>query len=316
MKAARSDPKTSITRSDIWYEDGSVVLQAQHTQFRVHWGVLARQSSFFHDMQGLPQPPDQPSVDGCPVVKLPDDIADVECLLKALYSPTFLAQAALPLPAIGALIRLGRKYDFRDLLDSAVRRLEFENPKTLEEYEALKAPATNGKTYNPTRIVGYPGIMIDFFTLARENDIVSVLPCAYYRAVAHYIPLFDGVPRGDGTTASLPPKHLRRCILARDKFISARFQEGYPLGWLKKWDHDSDCANPAKCAQARSARVYSCLDLDPLLNLYRSDEDQKVLCSACYRHATESIRAGRKKLWEDLPKFFDLLPWSELKNDL
>jgi hypothetical protein len=120
MKAARPDPKTSITRSDIWYEDGSVVLQAQHTQFRVHWGVLARQSSFFHDMQGLPQPPDQPSVDGCPVVKLPDDIADVECLLKALYSPlvlflsccvhanrtysTFLAQAALPLPAIGALI--------------------------------------------------------------------------------------------------------------------------------------------------------------------------------------------------------------------
>ncbi|KAJ7821518.1 hypothetical protein B0H14DRAFT_1331921 [Mycena olivaceomarginata] len=104
VKAARPDPKTSITRSDIWYEDGSVVLQAQHTQFRVHWGVLARQSSFFHDMQGLPQPPDQPSVDGCPVVKLPDDIADVECLLKALYSPTFLAQAALPLPAIGALI--------------------------------------------------------------------------------------------------------------------------------------------------------------------------------------------------------------------
>jgi hypothetical protein len=84
---------------------------------------------------------------------------------------------------------LGRKYDFCDLLDSAVRRLEFENPKTLEEYEALKAPAMNGKTYNPTRIVDYTGIIIDLLTLARENDIVSVLPCAYYRAVAHYTPV-------------------------------------------------------------------------------------------------------------------------------
>jgi hypothetical protein len=78
---------TPLTRSEIWYLDGSVVLQAQNTQFRVHWGVLAQQSSFFRDIQGLPQPADQPSVDGCPVIQLQDDVADVENLLKALYNP-------------------------------------------------------------------------------------------------------------------------------------------------------------------------------------------------------------------------------------
>lgn len=49
----------AITRSEIWYPDGSVVLQAQGTQFRVHWGVLA----FFRN--ALPQPPisKRPGVD-------------------------------------------------------------------------------------------------------------------------------------------------------------------------------------------------------------------------------------------------------------
>jgi hypothetical protein len=37
-------------------------------------------------------------------------------------------------------------------------------------------------------------------------------------------------------------------------------------------------------------------------------------CFACARHTTESIDAGRKKMWDELPKFFDLPPWGELKN--
>jgi hypothetical protein len=39
-------------------------------------------------MQGLPQPVDQDSVDGCPVVEISDDPVDVEYLLKALYNPS------------------------------------------------------------------------------------------------------------------------------------------------------------------------------------------------------------------------------------
>jgi hypothetical protein len=74
-------------RSDIWYKDGSVVLQADGIQFRVHWGVLSEHSSFFRDLENLPQPPDQPSVDGCPVVELLDTFFDVKYLLKALYTP-------------------------------------------------------------------------------------------------------------------------------------------------------------------------------------------------------------------------------------
>jgi hypothetical protein len=38
-------------------------------------------------LEDLPQPPDQPTVDGCPVVELQDAAFDVEHLLKALYDP-------------------------------------------------------------------------------------------------------------------------------------------------------------------------------------------------------------------------------------
>jgi hypothetical protein len=80
----------SITRSAIWYRDGSVVLQAQDTQFRVHWSVLAKHSAFFKDLEGLPQPnpADLPTVDGCPVVEIQDAVEDVEHLLTALYDPS------------------------------------------------------------------------------------------------------------------------------------------------------------------------------------------------------------------------------------
>jgi hypothetical protein len=80
---------------------------------------------------------------------------------------------------VSALIRLGRKYHFSDLLDAAVERLTFENPTTLEEYDALPE---SGKT---TRIIYYPGLRYDTLTVARENNIQSVLPCAYYCALFH-----------------------------------------------------------------------------------------------------------------------------------
>jgi hypothetical protein len=87
---AAKRPRTEnapIMRSDIWYKDGSVILQADGIQFRVHWGVLSEHSSFFRDLENLPQPPEQPSVDGCPVVELLDSVVDVKYLLKALYTP-------------------------------------------------------------------------------------------------------------------------------------------------------------------------------------------------------------------------------------
>ncbi|KAJ7928422.1 hypothetical protein B0H13DRAFT_982159 [Mycena leptocephala] len=310
----------SITRSDVWYKDGSVVLQAQNTQSRVHWGVLSQHSSFFRDLQDLPQPPDHPTVDGCPIVELQDAAFDVEHLLKALYDPTFLLEKALPLPIVAALIRLGRKYNFQRLLDSAVERLTFENPSTLEEFDALNSEPL-GMTYGPSRIVSYPGLLFDVLTLGRENDILSILPCAYYRLLEgdySLAQLFDGVKRRDGTTASLAPIDLRRCILAREKLLKKRFHPGYTLEWIRKWEYD-DCTKPEPCRLVRNTLLEFYVDTAAVGSLVGGRSLSGFcahLCATCFEHATDSLTRGRKKMWEELPGFFDLPPWNELKNDL
>lgn len=77
---------TQIIRSDVWYDDGNVVLQAQGTQFKFYRGILAHSSPVFKDMFTIPQPAsvDTQLVDGCPVVHLFDLAEDVKYILRAL----------------------------------------------------------------------------------------------------------------------------------------------------------------------------------------------------------------------------------------
>lgn len=62
------------------------MLQAERTQFKVHRGVLAMNSSIFNYLFSVPQPlvDHEDSVDGCIVVHLSDAAKDVEILLPAL----------------------------------------------------------------------------------------------------------------------------------------------------------------------------------------------------------------------------------------
>jgi len=66
-------------------EDGSIILEAEGTQFRVHKTMLSRESTVFSDMFKLSQPADEPMVDGCHVVRLSDAVQDVVIFLKAVY---------------------------------------------------------------------------------------------------------------------------------------------------------------------------------------------------------------------------------------
>ena len=70
----------------IWFADGNVILEAEERQFRVHRGILAMHSTVFKDMFEMPQPSEEPTVEGCPVVKLSDTAADVEHLLSVVYN--------------------------------------------------------------------------------------------------------------------------------------------------------------------------------------------------------------------------------------
>jgi hypothetical protein len=81
------------------------------------------------------------------------------------------------LPFIVAIVRMGRKYEFKNLL--ATQRLTCENPTTLEAYTRLIASRMG---YKATKIEHDPALIFDTIALARENDLFAVLPCAYLRA--------------------------------------------------------------------------------------------------------------------------------------
>ena len=73
--------------SELWMNDGNIVVIAGGTAFKVHRGVLARQSPVFRDMFAIPLPPSdgKNTVDGSPVVHVSETPEDFRYLLKAFY---------------------------------------------------------------------------------------------------------------------------------------------------------------------------------------------------------------------------------------
>lgn len=87
--------------SDLWFDDGSVICQAENTLFKVHMSQLARHSVCFRDMFSLPQPVsmccssndlastcttgNSQQSQRIPVIQLHDTAEDVGNLLTALY---------------------------------------------------------------------------------------------------------------------------------------------------------------------------------------------------------------------------------------
>jgi hypothetical protein len=87
-----------VRHSDFWFDDGSVICQAESVLFKVHMSQLARHSVCFRDMFSIPQPCGTDLACHCPtdhslrcrcytipIVQLHDTAEDVGNLLTALY---------------------------------------------------------------------------------------------------------------------------------------------------------------------------------------------------------------------------------------
>lgn len=75
-----------IQRGSVWFEDGTIILQVERTQFQVYRGLLASSSEIFADMLTIPQPNTLDHNVNCrPVVELADSARDWEHVLKAMF---------------------------------------------------------------------------------------------------------------------------------------------------------------------------------------------------------------------------------------
>ncbi|KAJ6584609.1 hypothetical protein B0H19DRAFT_1105736 [Mycena capillaripes] len=303
-------PETPLLRStEYWFDDGNIILQVESTQFRLTKSMLAMHSSVFRDMFAVPLPPDEPTVENCPIVVLPGDTSqDWVQLLGVMYPKSFLEEVP-GVELIAAILRLGKKYDIPHFRKDCLRRLKMQLQTTLEEY-----------TYSDIEwihIKEEPRMLIPLITVAREVGLLSILPILYYCMVAVYREEYMPKVLDDKDT-TLGTIDRLACLQGYIKLLE--LQSRTTMGWLdveKAYIPAKSCSRKHECGVAVKDIIHGMSKAQPpaIYALNEWNPSWEIgLCTICQRKAKKIFRDNRKKCWDTLPSVFGLPAWEELKS--
>ncbi|KAI1784463.1 hypothetical protein LXA43DRAFT_955076 [Ganoderma leucocontextum] len=190
-----------VKHPEFWFSDGSLILRAHSTLFRVHISQLCRKSVFFRDLFSLPQPsePDrnERQLEGCPVLDLHDSPEDVANLVKVIYDgPNFGSNDRRDFIASSGVLRLSSKYLIEETTrQKALAHIRTAWPSTLKGWDLREdvARAHEAETGQP-RGNRYPH-PIAVINLAREIGADDLLPAAFYELSRHsFAQIFEPAP--------------------------------------------------------------------------------------------------------------------------
>ena len=71
----------------LWHEEGTVVLRAENTIYRLFPSILASHSPVFQHLFSVPQPSTPDTYDGVPLIVMQDSASDLTALLQAIFTP-------------------------------------------------------------------------------------------------------------------------------------------------------------------------------------------------------------------------------------
>ncbi|KAF7297735.1 BTB domain-containing protein [Mycena kentingensis (nom. inval.)] len=310
-----ADSYPQITRSaEYWFEDGSIVLQVESTQFRVAKTLLARHSSVFRDMLSLP-PADEILLEGCPVVVMVGDKCDDwNHLLSAMYPTTYFGAKNPTMEQLSSVVRLGKKYDIPSFRQSCLERLKNEYPTTRERFLGTRAAWTQilveeGASSSPIHVTA--------INLSRELGLYSTLPAAFL-LLANKI-VNDSNEIAHGALSLLDLADQLSCFKGLKKLT--QFYTETPHKWLEE-DIYIPCAacidnhDTYDCEAALRDRIISLATKpEELVASFVDDWDEeweKELCDHCSKVAREVYENAQESYWEALPSYFGLPPWEEL----
>ncbi|KAJ7164769.1 hypothetical protein C8R43DRAFT_988349 [Mycena crocata] len=267
-------------------------------------------------MFSFPQPANEETLEGCPIVQLSDFASDVELLLSAFYDP-YHHKPSQPFNLIASMLRLGRKYDIPSFRNDAISRIHHEFPTRLAVWDRQTGTGLFEKIQSTT------GVLVDLLNLAYENGIYTSIPALAFRCLHTYSleRLFEGIDRGDGSRAIIPDGTKIILALALERIQV--FQKSN-IEWLKDDEiiPSSACKSRTKCIKEQALMVrIECLDKKVDLT-YTAHTWSKAgagkwtnrLCHSCEDAAKGPHDAGRKKAWNQLPTFFGLPGWNDLKD--
>ncbi|KAG9022410.1 hypothetical protein FRB95_014824 [Tulasnella sp. JGI-2019a] len=94
-----------------YFTDGTLCIVVEQTMFRVHKGVVARQSEVFKDMFEITGPVSDDAGDevfeNAPVIKVEDKAADIRALFSLMYNAP---PRDVPFDLIASTLRVAEKY--------------------------------------------------------------------------------------------------------------------------------------------------------------------------------------------------------------
>ncbi|KII86150.1 hypothetical protein PLICRDRAFT_700276 [Plicaturopsis crispa FD-325 SS-3] len=310
---SRSDTGGLQRSPDVWFEDGNVIVQAESTLFRIYKGILQARSSVFNDMFSFPQPSDQETIEGCPIVLVHDSAPDMAVFLKAIYDSGFYERSSQTSFSVTAgILRLSTKYDVAYLRHRAIHQLRDVHPTTLKEWD--------DRTHIPL-ISDVATSHFAIVNLARETDVLMILPAALYRCSMHSVSdIFNGLVQPDGSRTELSQTDKLLCLNARECFACHEPM----LAFMGNPDYVADSLSTQWC----ESRVACSLEINvtKVLRAYAEAEKSidllddshypidvadvvEDLCKECAALFRRVFDSKREQVWHTLPGSFGLPPW-------
>ncbi|TCD70991.1 hypothetical protein EIP91_000489 [Steccherinum ochraceum] len=315
---AEETNEIEVEHGSLWFQDGSVVLVAENIGFKVYKGILSQHSEFFQDMFALPQPADGEICEDCPVVRTHDTAKDLLGFLSALHdsmSRYLNHSEILSFDEVSILLRLGAKYQVERMTAEAVRRLKTCFPDKLEDFVNARTDRSLFEAYDKSKFYQTAAISLPFshcrdvITLAREHDLDSLLPSAFY---AYAQMNTEGVVKADTRriASRMSDADRGRCVDGKFKLKMALRRN--LLACLQQVGLD-DCLSPQLCLRSKTDRLeYLChWDVGPWPLMDRSilNIDLAIdFCSVCTTHCNSTYDEKRGETWTNLRKYFDLPP--------
>ena len=228
--------------------------------------------------------------------------------IKILYLTTWRSYFAnsnpdtrTPFQDVAGILRSSHKYDIQNFRRQAIQELKKIFPCTLLDYDAIYCG--NDRPTAPT--------LMGSISLARSCNALELLPSAYYFicefSISDTLKSFAPLVRHD----------LEICMLARDRLQSAQETQSYP--WIFNPKPSEGCQSKKACELVGFQHLKRLISMrhhtkcHPLQKFLSRDRIKEVYCSSCAADIRSSTELGREKVWNELPGYFGLGTWEELR---
>ncbi|KAH8099850.1 hypothetical protein BXZ70DRAFT_941514 [Cristinia sonorae] len=203
-----------LRHTDLWYEDGNVVIVADRTAFKVHRTILSQHSLVFADMFSFPQPATNPdeSYDGCPMVQVSDNATDMAIVLDIFYNGvTYLLARTQPTwKVVRAMALLGLKYQADRIRNEAVHQLSLVyGSRDVDEICSMQ-PGVDCMSLEDDDFISIVNV-IRSLDLSRKWLVLALYDCCQMEAAL----IVNGLP----STERLSPADVVRCVEARSELV-------------------------------------------------------------------------------------------------